>query len=213
MGCTRRYSSFYDFFWQDSGASQGPFSARQNALTPENLLANTTRECRRAQKNGSHRICPWAVPCAFSKDPLALGKMLEQITPENLHSEHDTGVPQGSHLRRMVVTGFVPGRSDIVWLNFTPQVGHEQAGHRPALVLSPVEYNSKTNLALLCPITSRVKGYPFEVSLPSGSPVQGVVLADQIKSLDWNARDARLECRTMPQVVNEVLEKVKLLLD
>ena len=101
----------------------------------------------------------------------------------------------------MVDQNYVPSRGDIVWLSFTPQAGREQAGHRSALVLSPRAYNGKTSLALMCPITSRVKGYPFEVALPSPSTVSGVVLADQIKSLDWRARHTRYECRTTPQVV------------
>ena len=113
----------------------------------------------------------------------------------------------------MVNSDYVPARGDIVWLSFTPQAGHEQAGHRPALVLSPEAYNEKTSLALCCPITSRVKGYPFEVDLPSTSSVTGVALADQIKSLDWRARYARFECRATPRVVNEVLHKVHALLD
>ena len=91
----------------------------------------------------------------------------------------------------MVETGYVPDTGDIVWLAFSPQAGHEQAGHRPALVLSPRGYNEKTGLAVFCPITSRVKGYPFEVALPDSSAVTGVVLSDQIRNLDWQARRAR----------------------
>lgn len=113
----------------------------------------------------------------------------------------------------MVASEYVPDRGHIVWMNFTPQAGHEQAGHRPALVLSPIEYNRKSGLALLCPITSIVKGYPFEVTLPVTSAVRGVVLADQIKSLDWKARNARYECDTTTQVVSEVLAKVNVLLN
>ena len=112
----------------------------------------------------------------------------------------------------MVERGYVPGRGDIVWLAFSPQAGHEQAGRRPALVLSPQSYNEKTSLALCCPITSRVKGYPFEVSLPSGSPVSGVVLADQVKSLDWRARRTGFGCRAPAQVVGDVMEKLTVLL-
>ena len=89
-----------------------------------------------------------------------------------------------------MVKRYVPDRGDIVWLNFTPQAGHEQAGHRPALVLSPAAYNGKTGLMLCCPITSQVKGYPFEVRLDAGADAQGVVLSDQVKSLDWQARQA-----------------------
>ena len=107
---------------------------------------------------------------------------------------------------------YVPDRGDLVWLSFTPQAGHEQAGHRPALVVSPKEYNAVTSLALLCPITSQVKGYPFEVGLPSTGPITGVVLADQIKSLDWRARGARFETRCSNAVINEVIGKVGTLL-
>ncbi len=112
----------------------------------------------------------------------------------------------------MVEGGYVPSRGDIVWLTFTPQAGREQAGRRPALVLSPQSYNQKTALGLFCPITSRVKGYPFEVSLPSASPVTGVILADQVRSLDWRARRARFAARTPSHVMSEVLEKLTVLL-
>ena len=112
----------------------------------------------------------------------------------------------------MVNPQYIPTRGDIVWLSFTPQAGHEQSGHRPALVLSPKSYNDKTSLALLCPITSTSKGYPFEVPLPSQSAISGVVLADQIKSLDWRSRQARFQCQTTRQVIGEVLAKVNVLL-
>ena len=112
----------------------------------------------------------------------------------------------------MVNPQYIPTRGDIVWLSFTPQAGHEQSGHRPALVLSPKSYNDKTSLAILCPITSTSKGYPFEVPLPSQSAISGVVLADQIKSLDWRSRQARFQCQTTRQVVGEVLAKVNVLL-
>ena len=98
---------------------------------------------------------------------------------------------------------YVPRRGDAVSLNFNPQSGHEQAGRRPALVLSPEEYNRKTGLAIFCPITSQVKGYPFEVKLPAGLPVTGVVLADQVKSLDWQVREAALIKKLPVQFVNE----------
>ena len=107
---------------------------------------------------------------------------------------------------------YVPDRGDIVWLAFDPQVGHEQAGRRPALVLSPALYNEKAGLAILCPITSRRKGYPFEVELPADSTVEGVVLADQVKSLDWRAREAALIGRLPAAVTAEVLGKVAVLL-
>lgn len=104
-------------------------------------------------------------------------------------------------------------RGDLVWIDFEPQAGHEQAGHRPALVLSPRRYNDRVGLALLCPITSRAKGYPFEVLLPPGLPVTGVVLADQVKSLDWRARGAKLAGRVPSQAVKTVLEKLETLLE
>ncbi len=112
----------------------------------------------------------------------------------------------------MVSDGYVPDRGDIVWMSFTPQAGHEQAGHRPALIVSPQAYNALTNLALCCPITSQVKGYPFEVSLPPEGRISGVVLADQIRSLDWKARQARFECETTNGVLQEVIGKVSALL-
>lgn len=112
-----------------------------------------------------------------------------------------------------MATAYCPKRGDVVWLSFTPQSGHEQAGHRPALVLSPESYNSKVGLALLCPITSQAKGYPFEVNLPQGKSVSGVVLADQVKSLDWKARQASF-CCTLPQAtIHEVLNKLGTLID
>src|SRR5688572_4393506 len=86
---------------------------------------------------------------------------------------------------------YAPDRGDLVWLTLDPQAGHEPAGRRPALVLSPRAYNARVGLALVCPITSQVKDYPFEVALPGDSPISGVVLADQIKSLDWRARRAK----------------------
>lgn len=112
----------------------------------------------------------------------------------------------------MVGDRYVPDAGDLVWLRFSPQAGHEQAGRRPALVLSPLSYNQKTSLALFCPITSRVKGYPFEVPLPASGAVTGVVLADQIRSLDWRARGARFEEQAPPQLVSEVREKLAVLL-
>jgi len=108
---------------------------------------------------------------------------------------------------------YVPARGDIVWLHFTPQAGHEQGGRRPALVVSPREYNRRVGLALLCPVTSQVKGYPFEVPLPPGFGAEGVVLADQIRSLDWRARDARLQGKAPPEVLDEVVARVLTLVD
>ena len=113
----------------------------------------------------------------------------------------------------MVEADYVPDRGHIVWLAFSPHAGHEQAGHRPGLVLSPRSYNEKTSMALLCPVTSRIKGYPFEVALPPDGGVTGVVLADQVRSLDWRARHARFAADTPPQVLSEVREKLAVLLD
>lgn len=109
--------------------------------------------------------------------------------------------------------GYVPDRGDVVWLNFTPQAGHEQAGHRPELVLSLLAYNSRTGLMLCCPITTQVKGYPFEVSLGSTAGVKGVVLADQVKSLDWRARQARKKGKAPKNVVEQTLRHAVMLLE
>lgn len=109
-------------------------------------------------------------------------------------------------------TGPVPERGDVVWISLNPQAGHEQAGRRPAVVLSPAAYNGKVGLALFCPITSRRKGYPFEVEVPPGLPVNGVALADQVKNLDWRARNAEIACRLPEAVMTEVLRKLGTLL-
>lgn len=108
---------------------------------------------------------------------------------------------------------YVPRRGDIVWLSFDPQAGHEQAGRRPAFVVSPEAYNRKTGLFLACPITSKIKGYPFEVALPEDWEVGGVILADQIKSLDWKARRAKFAAKTDERVVDEVSALVLPLID
>jgi mRNA interferase MazF len=102
----------------------------------------------------------------------------------------------------------MPG--DIVWLNFTPQAGREQAGHRPALVLSPANYNDKTSLLVCCPLTTQIKNYPFEV-LIGGSP-PSVVLADQVKSLDWRSRNARRKGRVTAEQLAEVRAKIRALI-
>jgi mRNA interferase MazF len=107
---------------------------------------------------------------------------------------------------------YVPERGDAVWINFNPQAGHEQAGRRPAIVLSPRSYNGKVGLCLLCPITNQVKGYPFEVLIPAGLSVTGVVLSDQAKSLDWRVRNAEFITDLPEAVINEVLKKLKSLL-
>ena len=104
---------------------------------------------------------------------------------------------------------YIPEAGDIVWLNFTPQAGHEQAGHRPALVLSPASYN-RTGLMLCCPMTTRIKGYPFEVAV-AGNP-DSAVLADQVKSLDWRARKARRKGSVPANTLAEVRGKAMALL-
>jgi mRNA interferase MazF len=109
-------------------------------------------------------------------------------------------------------TAYVPDRGDVVWLTLNPQAGHEQAGRRPAVVLSPAAYNGRVGLALLCPITSQTKGYPFEVLVPDGLPVSGAILADQIKSLDWRAREAEWMCALPSETTDQVLQKVNVLL-
>lgn len=107
---------------------------------------------------------------------------------------------------------YSPDRGDVIWITLDPQAGHEQAGRRPALVLSPAGYNARVGLAIACPITSRVKGFPFEVRLPDGLPVSGVVLSDQIKSIDWRARRGEFICRLPNGPLEETIRKVHALL-
>ena len=109
-------------------------------------------------------------------------------------------------------SAYIPERGDAVWITLDPQAGHEQAGRRSALVLSPSAYNGRVGLALFCPITSQVKGYPFEVPLPAGSPVTGVVGADQVKSLDWRARKASRIGVVAAEVVDQVLRRLQTIL-
>ena len=111
-----------------------------------------------------------------------------------------------------MVARYVPDRGDAVWLHFGLRSGHEQGGRRPAIVLSPASYNGKVGLAILCPVTSRAKGYPFEVELPEDADIEGVVLADQVKSLDWRARKAELIGRMPEDVIEEVFGKLGALL-
>ena len=112
----------------------------------------------------------------------------------------------------MVKRAYVPDAGDVVWLTFDPQAGHEQRGRRPALILSPRAYNLKARLAIACPITSHVKGYPFEVALPPGSRIAGVVLADHVKNLDWQARRVVFEARAPSDTVTDVRERLRVLL-
>ena len=106
-----------------------------------------------------------------------------------------------------MVVSYIPDCGDIVWLNFDPQAGHEQAGHRPALVLSPKAYNGRTGLCLVVPITSQGKGYPFELALPATCQTTGVVLCDQVRSLDWKARIATLKEKTGLDFARDVLAR------
>lgn len=110
------------------------------------------------------------------------------------------------------MAAYVPARGDLVWLEFDPQAVHEQAGRRPALVISHTEYNKKVGLAVFCPVTTSVKGYPFEVALPAGLPISGVVLSDQVKSLDWRARNASrigdLPAPLLDQVVARIVAMI-----
>ncbi len=108
----------------------------------------------------------------------------------------------------MRVGDYVPDRGDIVWLNFTPHAGHEQRGKRPALILSRKIYNEKTSLCVCLPITSKVKGYPFEVQLPKSSEIQGVILSDQIKNLDFLVRDISFICKVTKNVLTDVQKNV-----
>jgi len=103
-------------------------------------------------------------------------------------------------------------RGDVIWITLNPQAGHEQAGRRPALVLSPASYNGRVGLAILCPLTNQIKGYPFEVLVPAGLSIAGAILADQVKSLDWRARSGEFICSLPRGTVAEVLQKLGTLL-
>jgi mRNA interferase MazF len=108
---------------------------------------------------------------------------------------------------------YVPSRGDIVWLSFNPQSGHEQSGHRPAIVISPKEYNGKVGLAIFCPITSKIKDYPFEVKVIIKNIINGVILADQVKSLDWEKRETKFIAKAPKRVVEATIEKLNLLIN
>ncbi len=108
---------------------------------------------------------------------------------------------------------YVPDRGDLIWLDFNPQKGHEQRGKRPALVITPKLYNEKTSLCLCVPITSKIKGYPFEVQIPKGLAVEGTILSDQIKNLDFSARDARFICKLPHPVLQNVQVNIGLLVN
>lgn len=107
---------------------------------------------------------------------------------------------------------YVPERGDLVFLNFNPQSGHEQAGHRPAIVLSPETFNRATHFALVCPITSQKKDYPFEVNLPQSLSVEGVILTDQLKSLDWQACHFHYNDKAPVYIIDECLKLIQTIL-
>ncbi len=110
-------------------------------------------------------------------------------------------------------TDYIPVPGDVVWIDFDPQAGHEQAGRRPAVTLSPWSYNSGTqNLGVFCPITTKIRNNPFEVAIPDDLPVTGVILADQFKSMDWRVRNAEFSCLLPDQTINEVLDLIGMLL-
>jgi len=111
----------------------------------------------------------------------------------------------------MVKEGYIPERGDIVWLNFNPGSGHEQKGKRPAVVISPKGYNEKVGLGLFCPITSKTKNYPFEVKIEN-EKINGVALADQIKSLDWKTREIEFIKKETSEKVNEIIDKISVLI-
>jgi len=112
----------------------------------------------------------------------------------------------------MVKTQYIPNRGDIVWLDFNPQLGHEQRGRRPALVLSYKKYNEKIGLGIFCPITSKEKGYPFEVKI-TGKKIKGCVLSDQIKSLDWRIRNTEFIEVIDEELLKEVISKIKVVIE
>ena len=107
---------------------------------------------------------------------------------------------------------YIPELGDIAWINLNPQSGHEQAGRRPALVLSPAKYNLKVGLAIFCPVTNKIKGYPFEVIIPKGLKVSGAILSDQVKNIDWQARKAEFICKLPDQITNDVVSKLRTLI-
>lgn len=112
----------------------------------------------------------------------------------------------------MVKRAYIPDAGDFVWMTFDPQAGHEQRGRRPALILSPRAYNARARLAIACPVTTQVTGYPFEVALPGGGAVGGVVLADHVENVDWEARRAQFAAKAPADVVTDVRERLRVLL-
>ena len=113
----------------------------------------------------------------------------------------------------MVTRAYVPDAGDLVWLTYDPPTGHEHRGRRPALIVSPRVYNAKARLAIACPITSQVKGYPFEVELPAAGTITGVVLADHVRNVDWQARRIAFEAKAPAELLTEVRERLRALLE
>jgi mRNA interferase MazF len=139
--------------------------------------------------------------------------------PDDLASRRVDGHPgsgggeQAEPAEPVTPAGWVPDRGEVIWLEFDPQAGREQAGRRPAVVLSPASYNAPTGRALCVPVSTRAKGYPFEVPLPDAFPVRGVAFADQVKCLDWRARFARPVAALPPQLVATLLARTRTLLE
>jgi mRNA interferase MazF len=111
-----------------------------------------------------------------------------------------------------MVKDYIPERGDLIWLHFTPQSGSEQSGRRPALVMSHKSYNAKVGMLIACPVTTKIKGYPFELPLSQDSSIDGVILSDQIKSLDWKSRKAEFICKTSDNLIANVLAKISMLI-
>lgn len=108
-----------------------------------------------------------------------------------------------------MTTPTAPDRGHLVWIDFSPHAGHEQAGRRPGLIVTKALFNSASRFAIACPVTSQVKGYPYEVAIPAGLPIQGVILCDQLKSLDWSARSAVYNCELPQETMDEVLSLIR----
>ena len=127
-----------------------------------------------------------------------------------------TGTPRSAGGRRPATksgSGYVPAAGDFIWIDLDPTKGHEQRGRRPAMVISPLAYNQRVELCLACPLTSQAKGYPFEVAIPGGLGVTGVVLADQVRCLSWPARHAALIARAPGDLLEDVRQKLAALME
>jgi mRNA interferase MazF len=107
---------------------------------------------------------------------------------------------------------YCPEAGDLVWIDLNPTLGHEQSGHRPAIVLTPRQYNARSGSCIICPITSRARGYPFEVAIPDGQPVSGIILVDQIRSVSWEDRYVKIAGAVPVKLLDEVRERLAALL-